>query len=145
MAGHVLHVFANVANAHYTGLLADAVADHQVYDEAPEWITPETWQTAASVLVEADTVDQLARQHLPRRPRTTWTTPPSTPTPSRSVPSTWSPSPTARTSSPASSAAASPPTTHPRTNVRPTVPPEPTCPRGGWPGLRSAPATAHRA
>jgi hypothetical protein len=66
-AGHVLHVFADIATAHYTGLLADAVADHRFYDEAPEWITPETWQAAASVLVEADAVDQLHRQLPPRR------------------------------------------------------------------------------
>jgi len=65
---HVLHVFGSVADARNTGLLADAVADHQVYDEAPEWVTATQWQGASCVLVEADAVDQLVRQHVPRRP-----------------------------------------------------------------------------
>jgi hypothetical protein len=44
MAGHVLHVFADIANEHYTGLLADAVAEHQVYDEAPNGSPPRPGQ-----------------------------------------------------------------------------------------------------
>jgi succinyl-CoA synthetase alpha subunit len=66
---HVLHVFDSVHAARDTGLLADAVADLQVFDQAPECVTAAQWAAAACVLVEADAVDQLVRQHVPRRRR----------------------------------------------------------------------------
>ncbi|MGH3368676.1 MAG: hypothetical protein ACRDPR_01620 [Nocardioidaceae bacterium] len=68
MTGHVLHVLGNLEAAWQTDQIADAAAQHYVYDEAPEWISPEPWTQAACVLVEADTLDQIAAMTLPRRP-----------------------------------------------------------------------------
>lgn len=68
MSGHVLHVLDDLAKAWHTDQIADAAAQHYVYDEAPEWVSPQTWTEAACVLIEADTLDQVASQGLPRRP-----------------------------------------------------------------------------
>jgi hypothetical protein len=68
MSGHVLHVLDDLAKAWHTDQIADAAAQHYVYDEAQEWVSPQTWTEAACVLIEADTLDQVASQGLPRRP-----------------------------------------------------------------------------
>jgi hypothetical protein len=68
VTGHVLHVLGNLEAAWQTDQIADAAAQHHVYDEAPEWISPDPWTQAACVLVEADTLDQIAAMSLPRRP-----------------------------------------------------------------------------
>jgi hypothetical protein len=68
MSGHVLHVLDDLAKAWHTDQIADAAAQHYVYDEAPEWVSPQRWVEAGCVLVEADTLDLITSKGLPRRP-----------------------------------------------------------------------------
>ena len=65
--GFVLHVLDDLAAAWHTDRIADAAAQHYVYDEAPQWVSRRHWQEAACVLVEADTVAELLALELPRR------------------------------------------------------------------------------
>lgn len=65
MSSHVLHVLDDLAKAWHTDQIADAAAQHYVYDEAQEWVSPQTWTEAACVLIEADTLDQVASQGPP--------------------------------------------------------------------------------
>jgi hypothetical protein len=63
----VLHVLGDLAKAWHTDQIADAAAQHYVYDEAPGCVSPERWAGAACVLIEADTLDAITGLGLPRR------------------------------------------------------------------------------
>jgi hypothetical protein len=47
MSGHLLHVLDDLAKAWHTDQIADAAAQHYVFGEAPEWISPQIWKLAA--------------------------------------------------------------------------------------------------